>query len=1044
VVLVTGAIVGALLAVVPTGAGAATTSSGPTVYVGTLTMAQLELVRAGGVDREDIAARPVTGGRGMAAVEVVLGPDEAAALRGKGVPLAEKRVDGVAASQRMAAQAASGYTVYRSYSEAGGIKDELIQTARDFPGLTKLVQVGRSVQGQPILALKVTKSARSLRDGARPAVLYSAAQHAREWITPEMNRRLMHYYLDGYTTDAAVKKIVDSTELWFLPVANPDGYDFTFLPGNRLWRKNLHDNDGDGVITGLDGVDPNRNFGYRWGYDNEGSSPNTSGQTYRGAGPASEPETRAFDGLMRRVGFEFLVNYHSAAQLLLYGAGWQVNTPTPDDLIMETLAGDDANPAVPGYDPDIAAELYTTNGETDGHVQTRYGTLAFTPEMSTCETASAVDPNDAFDPADCLSGFNFPDSESLIQAEFEKNVPFALSVARSAKDPSNPVSVVGRTAPDFQVDAFTTSYGDPQPVSVTARRDLRDLTLNYSVAGGRTRQADVAEWRGGERYGGEQNRYYAEFRGVIRGVRPGQSVEVWFTGKRSTPTGVSRRTSAHFTYTLAQKTSAQVLIVANEDYEGINPTYPSTVTAPKYAQTYVEALAAKGIRAAIFDVSRQGVPDHLGVLGHFDAVVWYLGDNRLTQDARDATTNFFGQEVPDLAVAIRQQNLTLAVRDYLNEGGKLVHTGETAAYYGQLGSALGGIYYGLNGHPEQECVVTADPFSDCLLLADDFAQYYLGAFGRSAVSTPTSFSGAGPLAGTTAAFGGPATTDNPLDEPGSFTVTSDVLPVAQFPQFASQAAGTYLGSAGGAFDPVEGTWYAGVLHQDDSYARLARTVDLTAVTAAQAPQLQAKLSFDTEEGYDHVIVEAHTAGADDWTTLPEVSGLTSTTVPSECEVGFLLGEHPFLARYLTPGTPCAATGSTGSWNSFTGNSGGWQQTAFDLSAYAGKQVEVSITYLSDPGSGGLGLVVDDTRVVAGGTTLSAEGFETGLGAWAVAAPPAGSPTTGASFRRSQGLFSSAVATADTVLLGFGIEQVADPAARADLLAAALQSVRDAP
>jgi hypothetical protein len=147
-------------------------------------------------------------------------------------------------------------------------------------------------------------------------------------------------------------------------------------------------------------------------------------------------------------------------------------------------------------------------------------------------------------------------------------------------------------------------------------------------------------------------------------------------------------------------------------------------------------------------------------------------------------------------------------------------------------------------------------------------------------------------------------------------------------------------------------------------------------------------------------------------------------------------------HYLTLGTLCTATGTSGSWNSFTGSSGGWQQTAFDLSAYAGQQVEVSITYLSDPGSGGLGLVVDDTRVVAGGTTLAAEGFETGLGAWAVTAPPAGSPTTGAAYRRSPGLFSSAVSTADSVLLGFGIEQLADPAQRAAVLAAALGSVRD--
>ncbi len=134
-----------------------------------------------------------------------------------------------------------------------------------------------------------------------------------------MIRRLMHHVLDGYGSDPALTELVNETELWFVPVANPDGYDWTFEPDQRLWRKNLHDNDGDGVITPVDGVDPNRNYPTKWGYDNEGSSPVFGNETYRGTAPASEPETQALDGLMRRIGFEFMINYHSAAELLLYG-----------------------------------------------------------------------------------------------------------------------------------------------------------------------------------------------------------------------------------------------------------------------------------------------------------------------------------------------------------------------------------------------------------------------------------------------------------------------------------------------------------------------------------------------------------------------------------------------------------------------------------------------------------------------------------------------------------------------------------------------------
>jgi hypothetical protein len=200
------------------------------------------------------------------------------------------------------------------------------------------------------------------------------------------------------------------------------------------------------------------------------------------------------------------------------------------------------------------------------------------------------------------------------------------------------------------------------------------------------------------------------------------------------------------------------------------------------------------------------------------------------------------------------------------------------------------------------------------------------------------------------------------------------------------------------------------------------------------------LSFDTEPGYDNVIVEAHTVGADDWTTLPELGGLSSTDPPTECEADFLLDEHPFLLHYLTPGNPCATTGTTGSWNAMTASSGGWQDTSFDLSAYAGTQVEVSISYVSDPGTGGTGAFVDDTRLVVGGSVVEAEGFETDLGVWSLPGPPPGSsPDTGI-FQRSQTLFSAAVATSDTVLLGFGVEQLASPADRAEVLGQAFASV----
>lgn len=998
------------------------------VYTAEVTVAQLAAVRSSGIDQEDITfTKAATTGR--VGIEVVLNGVEAARLQQQGIRLAPKQVRGQDAGQRLRAQAMAGFQVFRSYSEPGGIRDELVQTARDNPDLTKLESIGKSLNGQDILVLKVTKQASRIRDGARPAVLYLSAEHAREWITPEMNRRLMHSVIDRYGRDPAITRLLDTTELWFEPVANPDGYDFTFTPGNRLWRKNLRDNDGDGQITQFDGVDINRNFAYKWGFDNEGSSPDPSNQTYRGTAPESEPETKAIDALIKRVRFKFTLNYHSAAELILHGTAWQVTTPVPDDIIADALAGDPATPAVPGYFPEQSADLYTTNGDTDGQAHEIYGSQAFTVEMSTCQTASAVDPNDAFDPADCPSGFSFPDSEPLIQGEFEKNIPFAMSLAESAQDPANPVSALGRTTPDFQTDPFTISYGDPQTVAVTARRSIEDLHLQYRVNGGHIKDATVSEWRGGQRYGDLQDVYYAEFRGQVRGTHVGDSVEVWFTGEKR---GAGRVTSPSFTYQVARDSSAKVLVLANEDYTGVNPTYPPGTNAPKYASEYVDALAANGIKSEVWDVDAQGVPHHLGVLSHFQAVVWYLGDNRLTMEPEDAVTDTFVGPLPDASVSEREEVVTMAVRDFLNEGGKLVYTGETTGYYGILAHTVGGIYFGLHSDPSQDCVVSVDFTTDCALLSDDFTQYYLGVWDRTTLRLPTGFAGSDrPLTNTTANLGGAPS--NPDNEAGAFALTSELLPAAQFPQFNSWISSRYVGGSG-PFQPVQGSWYAAAPHRDMAYQRLMRTVDLRNVPASAVPTLRAQLSFDTEPGFDNVIVEAHTVGADDWTTLPDLGGGTDTTPPDQCEVGFLLAIHPWLAHYLTLGPTCANTGTTGSWNRFTGFSRGFHPVAFDLSAYAGKQVEVSISFVTDPAAGGFGVFVDDTSVTTTSGTLDSADFETGLGPWSVPGPPPGSPGNQSDFRRSLSLTNvSSISTQNTVTLGFGIEQLATAGERATVL-----------
>ena len=174
---------------------------------------------------------------------------------------------------------------------------------------------------------------------------------------------------------------------------------------------------------------------------------------------------------MDRVHFTSNKNDHTFGRLLLWPPGWQVDTRFADEPIMTALAGDDENPAIPGFDPDVGAELYTTNGDTNDHMYQADRVLSFTPEGSPGVGTG--------------SGFIFQDVEADVQEEFEKHVQFALDLARSADDASRPDSHLGNKAPNFVVDDFAVSYGNPQTVQVNARRDLGKITLRYQVNGGR-------------------------------------------------------------------------------------------------------------------------------------------------------------------------------------------------------------------------------------------------------------------------------------------------------------------------------------------------------------------------------------------------------------------------------------------------------------------------------------------------------------------------------------------------------------------------------
>lgn len=229
-------------------------------------------------------------------------------------------------------------------------------------------------------------------DENEPEILYTGLIHAREFVSVSQMIFYMWYLLENYEKDPMIRQIVDHTELYFVPVINPDGmnynvegYDKSKNEFHHFHRKNLRDNDGDGTFDPKnDGVDLNRNFGMHWGYDDEGSSGYEGATNYRGPSPFSEPETKAIQFFCNAHQFQVALNYHSYGNLLIYPWGFN-NEHTADSIAFtnyaQLLTG--LNRYVYGLGMETVG--YATNGDSDDWMYDEHGTFAMTPEVGGSE-----------------------------------------------------------------------------------------------------------------------------------------------------------------------------------------------------------------------------------------------------------------------------------------------------------------------------------------------------------------------------------------------------------------------------------------------------------------------------------------------------------------------------------------------------------------------------------------------------------------------------------------------------------------------------------
>ncbi len=253
-----------------------------------------------------------------------------------------------------------GYGSMGGYYTAEEVYTELDNMKNDFPDLiTTKYSIGQTLEGREMYVVKISDNPDIDED--EPEVFINSLIHAREPAAMMSVMYYMFWLLENYGTDAEATYLVNNREIYFMPVFNVDGYEYNRQNdpgGGGMWRKNRRNN-GNGTY----GVDLNRNWGYMWGYDNNGSSPDPGDETYRGAAAFSEPATDVVRIFSESRPFKTGINFHTYSNLCIIPWGY-INEETPDSLAFREYASEMTQ--FNGYEWGTAgAILYEVNGDAD-------------------------------------------------------------------------------------------------------------------------------------------------------------------------------------------------------------------------------------------------------------------------------------------------------------------------------------------------------------------------------------------------------------------------------------------------------------------------------------------------------------------------------------------------------------------------------------------------------------------------------------------------------------------------------------------------------
>lgn len=216
---------------------------------------------------------------------------------------------------------AEGIPLDRAYSYEIMVKDiELL--LEQYPDIIEVHSLGRTKYGRDIWAIKLGNGTNS--------VFIGAALHGREWIgsitTMKMIERYTSMYAEGNFKGKAVKEILDSVSIWFVPMVNPDGVELqqnglSSIPlelHRSLRLMNRGKSDFIGWKANSEGIDLNRQFSVGWNEKRSDSIYRPWYQFYKGAHPFQASEVRNLANFISKIDPELVVDIHSTGRVIYW------------------------------------------------------------------------------------------------------------------------------------------------------------------------------------------------------------------------------------------------------------------------------------------------------------------------------------------------------------------------------------------------------------------------------------------------------------------------------------------------------------------------------------------------------------------------------------------------------------------------------------------------------------------------------------------------------------------------------------------------------